>query len=183
MYCFGHDGVKANDWWAKQPSQAACASENLKCWGAWDTKLKTWHYWQLGGERSRKRKCLLIFHERMRKGHRQSDKHWNTFRQHWVKTSDWWGGSHMGLPKPRDTTLNSTELNRSHITGCSVCLSKSFDNGSNILRQQAAITFSRNHRMRNCSKVMTTASDLPDEWSETWCRLPIQHMVCLLSNV
>ena len=115
------------DWWAKQPSQAACASENLKCCGAWDTKPKTWHYWLLGGERSRKRKCLMIFLERMRKGHCQSDKHWNTFRQHWVKTSDWWGGAHMGLPKPIDTTLNSTELNRSHITGCSICLSKSFD--------------------------------------------------------
>ena len=24
------------DWWAKQPSQVACFSENLKCWEAWD---------------------------------------------------------------------------------------------------------------------------------------------------
>ena len=25
------------DWRAKQPSQVACFSEDLKCWGAWDT--------------------------------------------------------------------------------------------------------------------------------------------------
>ena len=25
------------DWRAKQPSQVACISEDLKCWGAWDT--------------------------------------------------------------------------------------------------------------------------------------------------
>ena len=27
-------------WWAKQPSQVTCFSEDLKCWGAWDTKHK-----------------------------------------------------------------------------------------------------------------------------------------------
>ena len=28
------------DWQAKQPSQAACFSEDLKCWGAWDTTCR-----------------------------------------------------------------------------------------------------------------------------------------------
>ena len=29
------------DWLAKQPSQMICASEDLKCWGAWD--ITFWH--------------------------------------------------------------------------------------------------------------------------------------------
>ena len=127
MYCSGHAGVKGTDradrLVGKQPSQAACTSENLKCWGAWDTKPKTSHHWLLGGEKSRKRKCLMIFLERTRTGNCQSDKHWNTFRQQWAKTSDY----QWGLPKLIDTTLNWTELNRSHITSRSVCLSESFD--------------------------------------------------------
>ena len=40
MYCPGHAWVNGNDradWLAKQPSQVACFSEDLKCWEAWDT--------------------------------------------------------------------------------------------------------------------------------------------------
>ena len=29
--------TKQTEWQAKKPSQAACFSEDLKCWGAWDT--------------------------------------------------------------------------------------------------------------------------------------------------
>ena len=29
--------TEQTDWWVKQPSQVACFSEDLKCWGAWNT--------------------------------------------------------------------------------------------------------------------------------------------------
>ena len=32
------------DWWAKQPSQVACVSEDLKCWGAWDATRVSRHH-------------------------------------------------------------------------------------------------------------------------------------------
>ena len=44
--CYWHDTEQKSeskemteqiDWRAKQPSHAGCASEHLKCWGAWDT--------------------------------------------------------------------------------------------------------------------------------------------------
>ena len=61
VYCPGNPEVQENDgadWQAKQPSQAACFPEDVKCWAAWDaacrhkaktiTPLITWH-----GERKR----------------------------------------------------------------------------------------------------------------------------------
>ena len=43
-YYPGHAGVKGNDWAdrlvGKQPSQVACISEDLNCWGAWDTTCR-----------------------------------------------------------------------------------------------------------------------------------------------
>ena len=33
--------TEQTDWRVKQPSQVACVSEDLKCWGAWDTTC--WH--------------------------------------------------------------------------------------------------------------------------------------------
>ena len=32
--------TKQIDWTAKQPSQMACVSKDLKCWGAWDTTIE-----------------------------------------------------------------------------------------------------------------------------------------------
>ena len=58
------------DWWAKHLQQVACVSQNLKCWGAWDTT-----YWQRTShleERGIQRKSLTIFLERTTKGHCQS---------------------------------------------------------------------------------------------------------------
>ena len=52
------------DWRAKQPSQAVCVS-------------RTSHHRSPGGQRRRQRKRSTIFLERTRKGHRQSDQHWN----------------------------------------------------------------------------------------------------------
>ena len=41
-----------------------------------------------------KRKQLIIFLERMRKGHCQSDKHWNCLKGSIGETSERWGGVH-----------------------------------------------------------------------------------------
>ena len=56
------------DWPAKQPSQAACVPEDLKCWVASGTEPRTWHHRSPGGEMRRKRKRSTIFLERTRKG-------------------------------------------------------------------------------------------------------------------
>ena len=47
------------------------------CWGAWDIGAGKSHYQSPGGERRRKKKRSTIFIGRTRKGHRQSDEHWN----------------------------------------------------------------------------------------------------------
>ena len=66
---------------------------------------------RLGGERRRKRKRSTIFLERTRKGHRQSDQHWNCFKGNTGETPEKRGGAHMGLPERVDTILNWIELN------------------------------------------------------------------------
>ena len=45
MHCPWHARVKGQqsaciDWQTKQPSQVDCVSEDLKCWGAWDTACR-----------------------------------------------------------------------------------------------------------------------------------------------
>ena len=44
VYCLGHAEwrgmIEQIDGWAKQPSQVACFSEGLQCWGAWDTTCR-----------------------------------------------------------------------------------------------------------------------------------------------
>ena len=67
-----------------------------------------------GGERHGKRKHKTIFLERMREGHHQSNKHCNHFKGNVEKTSERWGGVHMGFCKCNDTILNCTEQNSSH---------------------------------------------------------------------
>ena len=115
--------TEQTDWWAKQPPQVACFSEDLKCWEAWDTtcwhmplhagtKHRTSHYWLLGEERCGKTRHWTIFLERTRAGQHQSDEHWNHFRGNVGETSERQGGVHMGFSEPTDTTLNWTEPNR-----------------------------------------------------------------------
>ena len=49
----------------------------------------------------------MIFLERTREGHRQSDEHWNRFKGNVVETSDTRGGAHYhGLSERIDTILH-----------------------------------------------------------------------------
>ena len=106
------------DWQAKQPSQVTCISEDLMCWGSWDTTcghkakditpLIAWRR-----ETYLKRKCSEIFleTERMRNGHRQSGQHWNCFKGNTGETPET-GWSAYGLSQAHryHLELNWTEL-------------------------------------------------------------------------
>ena len=70
------------------------------------TQPNTSHHQLPGGERCGKRKRHMIFLERTREGHRQSDEHWNRFKDNVGETSERWGGAHVGFPKHTDTSLN-----------------------------------------------------------------------------
>ena len=48
----------------------------------------------------------MIFHERMREGHHQSDENWNSFKGDIGETSERLGGMHMGFSERIDTILN-----------------------------------------------------------------------------
>ena len=48
----------------------------------------------------------MIFLERTREGHHQSDEHWNHFKGNVGETSEIWGGVHMGFSKLINTILN-----------------------------------------------------------------------------
>ena len=48
----------------------------------------------------------MILLERMREGHRQSDKHRNHFKVNTGETSERRGGAHMGFSECIDTILN-----------------------------------------------------------------------------
>ena len=48
----------------------------------------------------------MIFPERTREGHRQSDKHYNHFKGNNGETSERCGGAHMGFSEHLDTILN-----------------------------------------------------------------------------
>ena len=58
------------------------------------TKPRTAHHWMPEGERHGKRKHSMIFLERMREGHRQSDEHWDCFKGNVGKTAERQGGAH-----------------------------------------------------------------------------------------
>ena len=54
----------------------------------------------------------MIFLERTRESHRQSDKHWNCFIGDIVETSERLGRVHMGISEHTHTILNWTEQNK-----------------------------------------------------------------------
>ena len=103
--------TQQTDWRAKQPSQVACFSEDLKCWEAWDipvgTKPRISHHWSPGEERCWKRKRWTIFLERTREAYRQSDKQWNRFKDNVGETSERRGGAHTGFSERIDTILTN----------------------------------------------------------------------------
>ena len=49
---------------------------------------------------------VMIFLERTREGHRQSDEHWNRLKGNGGETSERRDGAHMGFSERRDTILN-----------------------------------------------------------------------------
>ena len=51
----------------------------------------------------------MIFPERTREGHHQSDEHWNSFKGN-VGEILRQGGAHMDFSKRTDTILNQTQL-------------------------------------------------------------------------
>ena len=53
-----------------------------------------------------KRKCLVIYLERLRKGHHHFNKHWNCFRSNTGKTAERWSGAPVGFSEHIDTILN-----------------------------------------------------------------------------
>ena len=57
------------------------------------TKPRTSHHRSLGGERHGKRKLSTIFLGRTREGHRQSEEHWNRFKDNVGETSETRGGA------------------------------------------------------------------------------------------
>ena len=63
-------------------------------------------------ERRRKRKrstilfFIFYFFERARKGHRQSDRHWNCFQGYTGQSSERRSGAHVGFHERLDTVLN-----------------------------------------------------------------------------
>ena len=93
--------TEQTDWRAKQPSQVACFSEDLKCWGAHDTtcghkgKAKdirpsiTWR------RETREKEVQDVLLKRTREEHHQSDKHWNCFKGNTGETSQRRGGTHI----------------------------------------------------------------------------------------
>ena len=62
--------TKQTYWQAKQPSQLAWVSKDLKCWGAWNIPSITWRreVW--------KEEAFDDLLERIWKGHHQLDQHW-----------------------------------------------------------------------------------------------------------
>ena len=65
--------------------------------------LATSHHWSPGGERHGKRRHSTIFLKRMREGHHQSDKLWNSLKKgNVVETSERRGGVYVGLLEPTD---------------------------------------------------------------------------------
>jgi len=87
------------DWRAKQPSQMARFSEDLKCWEACVTtcghKAKDItpinHMEERGMENGSSRRSYL---KRTGEGHCKSDKHWNRFKSNFGEKSERRGGAH-----------------------------------------------------------------------------------------
>ena len=73
------------------------------------TKMRTSHHRSHRGQRHRKAKRLTIFLERVRKGRRQWDQHWNCLIGNAGNTAEVQGGVHMGFPMHINATLNWIE--------------------------------------------------------------------------
>ena len=56
----------------------------------------------------------------MRKGHRQSDEHWNRFKGNVGETSERRDEAHVGSSERIDTILNWTELNWNELLFCNL---------------------------------------------------------------
>ena len=90
----------------KQPSQVACISEDLKCWGAWDT---TWGHESkgphtidhLGTETQKKGSRGWSTVERKKQGHCQSDQ-WGGGLAQWLE--HWTGDSKVEGSNPVRST-------------------------------------------------------------------------------
>ena len=70
------------------------------------TKPRTSHHRSPGGVNHRKRKCKMIFLERTREGHRQSDGHWNRFKGDVGETAERGVGVLMDISEHIYTILN-----------------------------------------------------------------------------
>ena len=107
------------DWRAKQPSQVACFSEDLKCWEAWDstyrhkakdiTPLVAWRREALKEEAP---DDIPWKEERAPSSVRRTLKPFQ--RQRWGNFWERRGEAHMGFSKRIDTILNWIELNRTN---------------------------------------------------------------------
>ena len=78
----------------------------------WMFFQKVFKLWYTPDNMRRKWKCSTIFRERTRKGHRQSDEHWNGFKSI-LRTLMRVGAERIWASfKSVDTVLNRTELNQ-----------------------------------------------------------------------
>ena len=107
--------TEQTDCLAKQPSQVARFSEDLKCWGAWNTTC---------GHKARRITPSIAWRREAWKEEALDDLPWQDERgpssvrrilepfqrQRWGKTSEKRGGAHTGFSERIDTTLNWTEL-------------------------------------------------------------------------
>ena len=94
------------DWQAEQPSQVV--SEMLRSLRHYLQAQSQGHHTidrleERGVERGSARRFFL---ERTREGHRQSDEHWNRFKDNAGENSERQGGAHMGFSERIDTILN-----------------------------------------------------------------------------
>ena len=90
------------DWRAKQPSQVACFSEDLKFWAAWDTtcgnKAKDITPWITWRREAWKEEALDDLPWKDERGPSSpSDEHWNCFKGNVRETAERRGGAHMAF--------------------------------------------------------------------------------------
>ena len=114
VYCPGHAGVKRNDRAERLAGKAAITSD--LCLGRPEmlrslrlpvgAQPRTSHRRSPIGERSGKRKRSLIFLERTRKEHCQSDEHWDCFKGNVGESFERRGGAHMCFSERINTILN-----------------------------------------------------------------------------
>ena len=153
------------------------ASKNQNYWGAWDincrhkamniTPLITWE------KRHQNRKCSKIFLQTMRKGQHQSDQHrncWSGTVGNTGKTSERWGGVHMGFPEHVDTIwteLNRTKEMRRRKTGI-------HDNIGKTAKGKESINWHSEGLLSSCQNPVQTKRNYPAElWNGPSMRLKL----------